>query len=92
MYDTQSKAYITATQLRAKLGGMSRTAWWRMEKKEGFPQAFMLPGNAKLKLYDLAEIEAWLAANLVVHPKSEPPQLRGTDKRHKTSPLATGGV
>jgi predicted DNA-binding transcriptional regulator AlpA len=50
-------------------GGMSKSGWYRYESgikpSAGvFPRAFRLPGMPTRKFYRLADIRAWIAAQL----------------------------
>lgn len=54
----RSKQYLTATQVRARLGNISDMTLWRWLRSEemGFPQPIII---ASRRYFDEAEISAW---------------------------------
>jgi predicted DNA-binding transcriptional regulator AlpA len=56
---------------RRMAGGISKSAWYRFEKRINpsageFPRAFRILGMPRRKFYKVADIKAWIAAQLEV--------------------------
>jgi len=62
------KRLIKGRTVRAKLGGISASTFWRLRKR-GFPAALQLPGSTD-PIWDEASVDAWIANREPYQPKT----------------------